>query len=286
MLGRSKTDAVKKNVLSGKDLALELVQDKKFRKQMMSALGHGAVSNQRARRRIGTVAMLRRLATDEQLRQELSEMVSDLQAAWARLERKRSNRLRKSLLVVATSGAAGAAAMPATRQWVADWVSGAGVDGHSAPTTIEETIEVAVPVSTAYNQWTQFEEFPQFMEGVELVEQLDDSRLHWVATVGGKRAEWDAKILEQHPDHQISWVSEDGKKNRGTVTFEDLGTSGTLIRLSMGYQREGMREALGSAVGADKRRVRGDLERFKRLVENRGEATGAWRGDISGGETT
>jgi uncharacterized membrane protein len=123
------------------------------------------------------------------------------------------------------------------------------------------------------------------MEGVEHVEQLHDTRLHWIAKVGGKTVEWDAKILEQHPDKQISWISEDGKKTRGTVTFEPVGESRTLIRLSMSYQAEGLTEALGSAVGLDERRVRGDLERFKELIESRGAESGAWRGEVSAGTT-
>ncbi|MDQ3778313.1 MAG: SRPBCC family protein [Actinomycetota bacterium] len=149
--------------------------------------------------------------------------------------------------------------------------------------TITEEIEVEVPVGTAYNQWTQFEEFPRFMEGVEQVQQLDDTRLHWVAKVAGKRAEWDAKILEQQPDRQISWISEDGKETRGTVAFEQRGDSRTLIRLTMSYRPEGFTEAVGSAAGLDKRRVRGDLDRFKELIENRGTETGAWRGEIARG---
>src|SRR5438132_8155954 len=100
---------------------------------------------------------------------------------------------------------------------------------------IRESIIVNAPISTVYNQWTQFEEFPQFMQGVEEVRQLDDTRLHWVASVGGRRAEWDAKILEQHPDRQISWISEDGKKTRGTVIFESLGENRTRVELSLGY---------------------------------------------------
>ena len=151
---------------------------------------------------------------------------------------------------------------------------------------LDKSIDVDVPLSTAYNQWTQFEEFPQFMQGVEEVRQLDDTRLHWVASVGGRRAEWDAKILEQHPDRQISWISEDGKKNRGTVTFESLGEKRTLVRLSFGYQAEGFVEAVGSAAGFDRRRIEGDLARFKELIEGRGTATGAWREDISVGTTT
>jgi uncharacterized membrane protein len=160
---------------------------------------------------------------------------------------------------------------------------GGAVVGTTSARTIDESIEVNVPVSVAYNQWTQFEDFPLFMEGVEHVQQLDDSRLHWAATVAGRKAEWDAKILEQHPDRQISWISEDGKKTRGTVTFEPRGATQTLVRLSMSYQAEGPAEALGSAAGLDSRRVRGDLERFKELIETRGQESGAWRGEIEAG---
>jgi len=155
----------------------------------------------------------------------------------------------------------------------------------TTPRVIESSIEVAVPVSAAYNQWTQFEEFPQFMQGVEEVRQLGDTRLHWVASIGGRRAEWDAKILEQHPDRQISWISEDGKKTRGTVTFEPVGDARTRVQLSMSYQAEGIGELVGSAAGLDTRRVRSDLERFKNLIEERGTETGAWRGEISSGHT-
>ena len=153
------------------------------------------------------------------------------------------------------------------------------------PRTIEETIEVNVPVSVAYNQWTQFEDFPLFMEGVDHVEQRDDTRLHWVATIGGHTAEWDAKIVEQHPDSQITWISEDGRKTRGTVSFEPAGENRTLIRLSMSYKAEGPLEQAGSAAGLDNKRVRGDLGRFKLLIEGRGEESGAWRGEVSAGRT-
>jgi uncharacterized membrane protein len=156
----------------------------------------------------------------------------------------------------------------------------------SAPRLIESTIEVDVPVSAAYNQWSQFEEFPQFMEGIEEVRQLGDTHLHWVTSIGGRRAEWDAKILEQHPDRQISWISEEGKKNRGTVIFESLGESRTLVRLSLGYEAEGFVEAVGSAAGLDRRRIKGDLVRFKELIEGRGAESGAWREDISAGTKT
>ena len=152
--------------------------------------------------------------------------------------------------------------------------------------TIEESIDVNVPVSTAYNQWTQFEEFPEFMEGVETVEQLDDTRLRWVAKVAGKRAEWEAKILHQDPDQRIGWQSTDGKQTTGTVTFEPIGDERTRIRLAMTYTPEGPFERAGSAVGLDNRRVRGDLERFKDLIERRGAESGGWRGEIKAGRKT
>ncbi|TML83110.1 MAG: SRPBCC family protein [Actinobacteria bacterium] len=158
-----------------------------------------------------------------------------------------------------------------------------GFAGGTTPRTIDESIEVSVPVSTAYNQWTQFEDFPLFMEGVDHVQQLDDTLLHWAATVAGKTNEWNAKILEQHPDRQISWISEDGKKTRGTVTFEPVGENKSRVRLSMSYQADPL-EAIGSTAGLDARRVRGDLERFKELIESRGSETGAWRGEDSAGQ--
>jgi uncharacterized membrane protein len=283
MFGKSRTKAAKQNAASAAELAAALAQDKKFRKQLLAATGHGMRAKKRVASRIGTIAVLTRLAADEDLRNELRDMANHLQGAWARLEKKRSHRLRNTfLVVVGAGGAAAAAAVPQVRKQVERLVQGTG---STTPRTVQADIDVDVPVSTAYNQWTQFEEFPAFMEGVEEVRQLDDTRLHWVATVAGKRAEWDAKILEQHPDQQISWISEDGKKTRGTVTFEPAGDARTHIRLSMSYQAEGLREAIGSAAGLDTRRVRGDLERFKDLIEGRDGETGAWRGEISAGKT-
>jgi uncharacterized membrane protein len=283
MFGRSKTQAVKDNAASGTDLAVSLAQDKRFRKQLLSAIGHGAAARERAASRIGLVAAANRLATDKELRDELRQMTENLQKAWTRVEKKRSHKLRNFLIVVAGIGTAAAALAPKARKKVAPL--GDVISGGTMPRTITESIEVNVPVSTAYNQWTQFEDFPLFMESVDHVQQLDDTRLHWAATVAGKTAEWDAKILEQHPDKQISWISEDGKKTRGTVTFEPVGESKTLIRLSMSYQAEGLKEALGSVAGLDQRRVRGDLERFKELIESRGAESGAWRGEVSAGTT-
>jgi uncharacterized membrane protein len=149
---------------------------------------------------------------------------------------------------------------------------------------IESSIEVNVPVSTAYNQWTQFEEFPQFMEGVESVTQLDDTHLRWVAEIGGKRHEWEAEITEQRPDERVAWRATDGKENGGAVTFHRLADDRTQIMVQMDYEPEGVVESLGSALGSDQRRVESDLTRFKQLIESRGAETGAWRGEVEQGQ--
>ncbi len=151
---------------------------------------------------------------------------------------------------------------------------------------VEQSIEVNVPVQTAYNQWTQFEDFPQFMEGVESVTQIDETHLRWVAEVGGKRHEWEAEITDQQPDQRIAWRATDGKDNAGAVTFQSLGGDQTRIDVEMSYDTEGVVEALGSAIGADDRRVKGDLERFKELIESRGIESGAWRGEVREGDVT
>ena len=151
---------------------------------------------------------------------------------------------------------------------------------------VEESIEVNVPVSTAYNQWTQFEEFPKFMEGVESVTQIDDTHLHWVAEIGGKQHEWDAEITRQEPDREIAWRALDGHYTSGFVTFEPLGEDRTRINVVLEHETEGLVETLGSALGADSRRVKGDLERFKELIESRGVESGAWRGEVREGERT
>jgi len=145
---------------------------------------------------------------------------------------------------------------------------------------IEESIDVNVPVTTAYNQWTQFEEFPQFMDSIESVTQIDDTHLRWVAEIAGKREEWMAEITEQQPDRMIAWKAEGGHYNSGAVTFEPLGDNQTRINVVFEHEPEGMVESLGSALGVDSRKVKADLERFKELAEARGAETGAWRGEV------
>ena len=146
--------------------------------------------------------------------------------------------------------------------------------------TITESIEVNVPVRTAYDQWTQFEEFPKFMSGVERIEQLDDQRLHWVAKVGGKTKEWDAKITEQTPDQRVAWTATSGAENAGVVTFHRIDDNVTRVTVQMDVDPEGVVENVGDAVGVPDRQVKGDLERFKEFIESRGQETGAWRGEI------
>jgi uncharacterized membrane protein len=151
---------------------------------------------------------------------------------------------------------------------------------------VEKKIKVDVPVRTAYNQWTQFEEFPRFMEGVKSVEQLSDERLHWVAEVGGKQKDWTARITRQVPDEVLAWVQEGGTTNNGTVIFKPLDEGSTEIELHIEFTPEDFQEQVGGAMGFVDRRVSADLDRFKEFIENRGTETGAWRGEIHHGERT
>jgi uncharacterized membrane protein len=145
---------------------------------------------------------------------------------------------------------------------------------------LEESIEVEAPLQTVYNQWTQFEEFPRFMEGVESVRQIDDTHVRWVAEIAGKRKEWDAEITHQTPDQEIAWIGLGDPDNRGRVVFEPRNGK-TKVTLLLDYEPEGAVEQIGDVLGVPRRRVRGDLERFKDFIESRGRETGAWRGEVS-----
>ena len=146
--------------------------------------------------------------------------------------------------------------------------------------TIEESVEVEVPVRTAYNQWTQFEEFPRFMEGVEQVRQLTETKLHWVAEIAGRRREWDAEITEQVPDQRISWCSTEGATNSGVVTFHRLGEGRSKVMLQLEFEPEGVVEQAGDKLGIVKGRTKADLKRFKEFIESQGRESGAWRGEV------
>jgi uncharacterized membrane protein len=145
---------------------------------------------------------------------------------------------------------------------------------------IEQSIDVSVPVRSAYNQWTQFEEFPRFMEGVEEIRQVDDTHLHWRTKVAGREKEFDAEVTEQLPDERVAWRSQAGAEHAGVVTFHRLGDNETRVMVQMDVEPEGVVEKAGDALGLVKRRVHGDLERFKELIEGRGSESGAWRGEV------
>jgi uncharacterized membrane protein len=145
---------------------------------------------------------------------------------------------------------------------------------------ILESIDVHVPVRTACDQWTQFETFPQFMDGVKAVRQLDDTTLEWVASVAGVEKRWKAKVTEQSPDQRIAWTATSGAHNAGVVTFHRMAEGETRVTLQLDVDPEGPIENLGDALGIVKGQVKGDLERFKTFIESRGTETGAWRGKV------
>ena len=150
-------------------------------------------------------------------------------------------------------------------------------------TKVEKSILVNVPLSTAYNQWTQFEDFPQFMSGVASVTQLSDDRLHWVAEIAGVRRQWEARILEQVPDRKVAWAATSGATNAGMVTFEDVGGGQTSVHLSLEYEPEGIVEGIGDKLHVVENRAEADLTGFKEFIESEGYATGAWRGSVNEG---
>jgi len=146
--------------------------------------------------------------------------------------------------------------------------------------TVEESIDVAVPVSTAYNQWTQFESFPQFMSGVESVTQLTDTTNHWRTKVGGVEREFETQIVEQQPDRKVAWRSVDGTTHAGDVTFQRLGDQYTRVNVRLQWDTESLAEKVGAALGFDSRQVKNDLRRFKEFIESRVSETGGWRGTV------
>lgn len=148
-------------------------------------------------------------------------------------------------------------------------------------TTIEKSVDVAVPVRRVYNQWTQFESFPQFMEGVEEIQQITDTLVHWRTKIAGVQREFDAEITEQHPDQRVAWHTLDGPHQAGVVTFHRLDDTHTRVMLQLEYHPDSLVEKAGTALGMVQRRAEGDLQRFKEFIESRGVETGAWRGDVA-----
>ena len=152
---------------------------------------------------------------------------------------------------------------------------------------IEDTIEVQVPVQQAYNQWTQFEDFPKFMNGIQSVQQLDDTHVQWVAEIRGESRQWTTEITEQQPDEKVAWKTIEGEvKNDGVVTFEPMGDAQTRVNVQMDVEGDSTAENVaGVLLGVVKKQVHGDLERFKQLIENRDEESGAWRGEVEESKT-
>ena len=146
--------------------------------------------------------------------------------------------------------------------------------------TVEKSIDVGVPVGTAYNQWTQFESFPQFMEGVDRIDQTSPTMTHWVTSIGGVSRQFDAEITEQHPDERIAWKSIDGATNSGVVTFHRLGDGRSKVMLQLDFEPDGALEKAADMLGIVKTRTKADLKRFKEFIETRGAESGAWRGEV------
>jgi uncharacterized membrane protein len=147
--------------------------------------------------------------------------------------------------------------------------------------SVTKSIDVAVPLSTAYNQWTQFETFPHFMSGVDSITQTDATHSHWVTTIGGVTREFDTEITEQHPDERVAWKSTDGTTHAGVVTFHRLSDTETKVTVQLDWTAEGIVEKAGALVGLDDHQVNADLKRFKDYIESQGRADGAWRGDVA-----
>ena len=151
-----------------------------------------------------------------------------------------------------------------------------------AVASVQESIDVDVPIRVAYDQWTQFESFPQFMGGVERITQLDDTHTHWITNIDGVKREFDAEITEQHPEERVAWTSTTGEaKHAGVVTFHRLDDAKTRVMIQIDWEPDGLVEKAGAALGFDDRQVKADAKKFKEFIESRGTETGAWRGDIS-----
>ncbi len=256
----------------GADLVEEAVQEHNDMKRLISQLQTGGLADADYDR---TVRQLMR-SVQHHVREEEGEMQPQAEQRLGheldRLGMQMQARKRELLAAMPTMGQPGQGTL-AQRKTAADKDMGGS-------STIEQSIDVQVPVGTAYNQWTQFEEFPRFMEGVVQVTQLDDTHLHWKANIGGKDKEWDAVISEQVPDQRIAWTNTTGARNAGVVTFHRLADNKTRIMLQLDYEPEGLVENMGDILGVVSARVQGDLGRFKAFIESRGVETGKWRGTI------
>lgn len=145
-----------------------------------------------------------------------------------------------------------------------------------------DSIDVNVPVTVAYNQWTQFESFPHFLSFVDEITQVSDTLTHWKVTIAGAQREFDAEITEQHPDERVAWNSVGGEVNHaGVVTFHRLSDTESRVTVQIDWEAAGIVEKVGAALGIDDHAIKSDLKNFKKFIEDAHAATGAWRGDVS-----
>jgi uncharacterized membrane protein len=262
---------------AGPDLVAEAIKEHKEMKRLISQLQTGGLAGTDYNK---TVHQLLR-GVQHHVREEEEEMLpraeQQLSNNLEQLGRQMQQRKQELLAAMSTAAQAG-------RGTLAQGKTAADKDT-AGSSTIEQSIDVHVSVHVAYNQWTQFEEFPSFMEGVEQVTQLDDTHLHWKVNIGGKTKEWRAVITEQVPDQRIAWTNTTGARNAGVVTFHRLGDNHARIMLQIDYEPEGLVENVGDALGVVSTRVRDDLERFKAFIESQGAETGAWRGMIKQART-
>jgi len=256
----------------GTDLVDEAVKEHSDMKRLIRQLESSGAADAHFDQ---TVHLLMR-GVQHHVREEEGEMLpqaeQQLASALEGLGRQMQERKQELLAAMPVAGQPGEGTL-AQHKTAADKDTG-------GMSTIEQSVDVHVPVRTVYNQWTQFEEFPRFMEGVVEVRQLDDRHLHWKATVGGQEKEWDAVITEQLPDQRIAWTNTSGARNAGVVTFHRLSDNHTRVMLQLDYEPEGLVENVGDMLGVVSKRVRGDLERFKGFIESQGQETGAWRGTV------
>jgi len=254
----------------GTDLVKEAVKEHNEMKRLISQLQTGGLAEPDFDH---TVHALMR-GVQHHVKEEEGEMLpaathrlaSELDRLGAQMEQRKQELVATA---AATAGHPGHGTLAQQKTAAGQDISGAS--------TIEQSIDVNVPVRTAYNQWTQFETFPRFMEGIVQVTQLDDTHLHWKAAIGGKTKEWDAVITEQLPDERIAWTNTTGARNAGVVTFHRLADKQTRIMLQLEYEPEGVVENAADWLGVVSARVRGDLRRFKEFIEAQGHETGAWR---------
>ena len=261
----------------GPDLVEEAIKEHKEMKRLISQLQTGGLAgtdyNKIVHQLMRGVQHHVREEEEEMLPRAEQQLSHSLEQLGMQMQR------RKQELLAATSTAA-----QVGQGTLAQGKTAADKDSPGS-STIEQSIDVHVPVHVVYNQWTQFEEFPSFMEGVEQVTQLDDTHLHWKVNIGGKTKEWRAVITEQVPDQRIAWTNTTGARNAGVVTFHRLGDNHARIMLQIDYEPEGLVENVGDTLGVVSRRVRGDLERFKAFIESQGAETGAWRGTVKQART-